>query len=423
VREAMQAAQDMEFERIWDLLPSSMQTSINGVFKDFGTQVDAELWDKSFNLLSRSVSVLIAKQEMLYQTPEAQAMLAQMKAKASESGGVDAAAVTPEKIKSMTAPLLGVLTTLLNSELSSTQKLKSFDGRVFCAKTLDPMAGRLKEFSDKMMEEASKIEELQSNPRFQMLLSQAKTQNAFDGVTIRAESSEGDLAVVVIERQGLPAQKLNFVRVDGKWVPEQMGRGFPMALAIGKAMLPNYIAQINAQKASIMPALAQIEPLVAAMEKAGTQEEFNTAFTNFYSQTPQLIASAAGMPGLSAQFGGGAVKVSPVKVDLRVTGPMTDAQLGKVIEQLEALTDDPGHAITLPVGPADGTGQAIGRSSGSISLKITPVNDPKAFSEAINFAEAVEFDADSKTVVVSLKFEPPPQPAETSEPKNSVKKR
>lgn len=153
VKEAMAAVQANEFERVWDLLPKNYQTDVNGLFKEFGNQVDPEMWDKSFNLLNRYVSVMVAKEDMVYQTPEAQAVLAQMKTQASANGGLDPVSFTPEKVKAFSSPLLKVLNTLLNSELSSTKKLKSFDGRVFCANTLDPVVKQFHELSKQLLEQ------------------------------------------------------------------------------------------------------------------------------------------------------------------------------------------------------------------------------------------------------------------------------
>lgn len=440
VKEAIQAAKEIELERIWDLLPSTMQTGINDIFKTFGNQVDAELWDKSFSLLNRYVKVLISKQDMLYQTPEMQSGLEGFKSSPGASEKLDVDSVTYENLKPMLTPLLEILATILDSEISSSSRLKSFDGRKFCAKNLDPIVENLVELSKSTLAQYKKIENANPNKDLPapVMMSINFENSMSQQFNVRTESINGDSAVVVYESGGRE-EKLNFVRVDGKWIPQQM-MALPFGLAMAKAQLPAIVDQINSQKDLILPVLEQLEPLVAALEKANTQDEFNTAFSNVSAQASQITGSLMEVPGFGPQFGGGSpfgsgpsfaggrVALSPVTVKLYVTGPVTDQQMSDVIKQLEALTDDPGKAITLPSGyiGADGNPVTLQESPTAVespqtltartinALQITPVSDPQAFADSITFAENVEFNPGTRIISLTLKFEPPPQPAETS---------
>lgn len=402
VREAVQAARDMEFERIWDLLPSSMQTNINGVFQEFGNQVDAELWDKSFNLLKRYVKVIVAKQEMVYQAPDGQQNLGMLKSAFASTGARYTDFVTEENIKSVSKPANELVMTILNSELTNSKKLKSFDGREFCANTLNPLVGNVR---DLILAILAQIEKrgIPGDRELPAFLTEFDDLNELlDGVQSSTESMNGDFAVVAITSPDSSTPvKMNFVRVDGKWVPEMLGSALPGVLSKTRAMMPSIVGAINAQKAAIMPTLEQLEPLVGALEKAKTQEEFNTAYAQFNTQASQIAASAPGMPGVTGRFGGGPVKVSPVTIEFQ--GEVTDEQLGEAIEKLEALTDNPQKAITLPK-----------RDLGQLLLEIHPVSDPQAFASSIQFAKRAEYDAARN--VILLELEPPPaKPAETSE--------
>jgi hypothetical protein len=408
VREAIQAVRDNEFERIWDLMPSSFQKDANDLVKEFGNQVDAELWDKSFNLLDRYISTIIAKEDMVYQTPEAQAQFGQMKTMLNQVGmGANASGwLTQEKIRQLGAPMNDIALTLLKSDLSSTKKLKSFDGRAFCEKTLSPMVKDLRQFIKTLVREASQIEELKSNVQVQMMLAQADIDRFLANIKVSKESEEADMAVVVIEIMGNPV-KQKLIRVDGKWVPDWLGLSFRENVGKIKTRIPEFAATINAKKEIVMPALEQFEPLVAALEKANTQEEFNTAYANFNAQAPQITASSMGLPGIpgipgmGSQFGGGTVKVVPATIEFQ--GEVTDEQLGEAIGKLEALTDDPEKAISLPK-----------RDFGQLLLEIHPVGNPQAFASSIQFAKRAEYDAERK--VILLELEPPPaKPAETTE--------
>ncbi|HSG70767.1 MAG TPA: hypothetical protein VLA12_10155, partial [Planctomycetaceae bacterium] len=53
VKAFLAALKNNQLGDIWDLLPPSYQQDVNGLVRDFGGQVDAELWDKSFALMNR----------------------------------------------------------------------------------------------------------------------------------------------------------------------------------------------------------------------------------------------------------------------------------------------------------------------------------------------------------------------------------
>lgn len=398
VKQFLAAVENNEFERIWDLLPKSYQTQINGLFQEFGAQVDADLWNKSFNMANRYISTMLTKEEMVYQTPEMQEQLNTIKSSAAMMGAGTVDWLTVEKLRSLSDPFNKISILLINSEFSSSQKLKSFDGRVFFAKTISPIAENLRTLVELIVEEASQVEELKSNPQIQMLLQQADIGKFFDGIKVSVKTQQEESAVVVIKVMGTPTE-FSMVKVEGKWIPQSMAGMFSLSMGMAKAQIPMLAQQVNMMKDRVLPALDEVEPLIAAVQKANTQDEFNAAYTEMNSQAPQIVANALGMPGLSAMLGAGAVKVSPVTIE--VTSEVSEAQLGELIKQLEGLTDVPEKAISLPK-----------RSGATLTIEMTPVTNPQKFADLITFAKSVEYDATRRTIVLQL--EPPPEP-ETSE--------
>jgi hypothetical protein len=402
VKQFLAAIEKNEYERIWDLLPKSYQTQINELFQEFGEEVDAELWDKSFNMMNRYVSTMLAKEEMVYQTPEMQEQLNTLKSSAAMMGAGTVDWLTVEKLRRLSDPANKISILFINSEFSSTQKLKSFDGRVFFAKTISPVAENLHKLVELIVEEASQVEELKSNVQVQMFLQQADIGKFFDGINVSVKTQQEESAVVVIKAMGTPTE-FSMVKVEGKWIPQSLAGMFSLSMGMAKAQIPMMAQQVNMMKDRILPALDEVEPLIAAVQKAKTQEEFNVAYTEMNSQAPQIVANSLGMPGLSAMLGAGAVKVSPVTIE--VNSDISDAQLGELIKQLEGLTDVPDKAISLPR-----------RSGTNLTIEMTPVINAQKFADSITFTKSVEYDATRRTIVLELEPPTEPETTESAEP-------
>lgn len=397
------ALNTLEFGKLWDTLPGRYQTGINELFQEFGKQVDQELWDKSFNLLTRYVSVMQTKQEMVYATPEAQATMGMLQMSAGQFGAAESDLSSPEKMKEFSAPLNKSLLTILNSELSKTKRLKSFDGRVFMAKTVEPVAQNLKELGKLVLAELPETNANGEIPGFRTMEKYLESDESIKNMQVTLKETKDDLAVVEGTVDGVK-NEYNMRLVDGKWMSNDFASNIEMMLGLAKLQIPMIAQQINSTKDRVLPALKEIEPLIVNLQKANTQDDFNVAYAEFNSQAPQLIANAVGMPGLSAMMGGGLVQVTPVTIELSQDLP--EDQLGKLIEELESFTDEPAKTISLPK-----------RSGGSLTIEMTPVPDPQAFSDKIasgsQLAESVEFDPRRRTIRVGVN--PPPSEPETSE--------
>lgn len=396
------ALNTLELEKLWDTLPGSYQDGINELFQEFGKQVDPELWDKSFNLLTRYVSVMQTKQDMVYATPDAQATIGMLQLSAGQFGAADSELTSPEKIKEISAPLNKALLTILNSELSETKRLKSFDGRVFMAKTVGPVAQNLKELIDLVLAELPEGSGVEQLPQLRSVMRWKDAEETTKNMQVTVKETKDDVAVVEGTISGIKSE-YNMRLVDGKWMPNGFATNLETMLGIAKLQIPMIAQQINSTKDRVLPALEQIEPLLVNLQKANTQEDFNVAYAEFNAQAPQLIANAVGMPGLSAMMGGGAVQISPVTIE--VSTDLSEDRLGELIAELEAMTEEPEKTISLPQ-----------RSGGMLTIQMTPVPDPQSFSDKISsgsqLAESVEFDPGRRTIRLEIK-PPPAEPEPT----------
>jgi len=411
VKQMLTAVENNEFELIWDLLPASYQTQINELFQDFGKQVDSELWDQSFNLANRYLSTMISKEEMFYATPEIQAQLTSAKTMASLAGpGVgDLEWLTQEKLKKLTKPMNDITIRLINSEISSSKKLKAFDGRDFFADTISPVVENLRKFVELIIEEASQVEELKGNAQVQMMLQQADIKKFFDNIEVNVKDEQEDSAVVEITAMGQPTE-ITMTKVEGKWIPQSLASMFGLGIGMAKAQVPMIAQQVNSTKDRVMPALDEIEVLIKDLQQAKTQAEFNVAYSAFNAEAPQILSKAMGMPGLGSMLGAGSVEVQPIKI--LVESEVTDERLSLLIAKLEGLTESPEQAISLPK-----------REGSRLVIEMTPVSNPLEFAHLIGqestLVSSSNYDAARDMIVLTLKEVPADEttPAsETSDP-------
>lgn len=93
----------------WNALPETYQSEINSLIQEFGEVVDPVMWDKGFSIAARVTKVLSDKQEFIF----ANQMVS------SNRRAAELAAAWPN--------IVGLLSTILSSDIANREKLKGFD--------------------------------------------------------------------------------------------------------------------------------------------------------------------------------------------------------------------------------------------------------------------------------------------------------
>jgi hypothetical protein len=396
VESFLRAVKNNQLGEIWDLLPASYQQDINGVVREFGGHLDAELWDQTFALVNRYLKLSIEKQDMILEMPQSQESLAML----GSMGFGNAGTWPKEKIKELSAPSNAIMTALLTGELSSVQKLKSFEGKAFLSGTMSTVLKNLRTLIELGLKEVQQNPELQGNIQVQMIASQFNLNQMLDQISVTAGSVNGDNAVVNIQMGGQPGgMPLNMTRVEGKWLPTGMAGGFKQMMQMGKMMAPMGAQSINDFKEQGLALIQELEPLIEDLEQANTADEFQVAYAKVNQmmerQVSGLAAGELGVPGIGALPGGlgGGSRIGGRMGELTVVIPqeLSDAQLIKLVAELEKLTDSPEEAILLP---------KVGL--GETTIEITPVENFSRFTQRIQFGEVSEQDDAEHRVTIQL---------------------
>jgi hypothetical protein len=106
---------------LWEMLPPSYQQDVNGLVNEFAENMDEQLWNETFETASKAIRVLEEQKEFILQNP----MLEEV-ADAQTEAVYDA--------------LVGMLSTIVNSEISDLNQLQSIELGTYLATMRDRLS-------------------------------------------------------------------------------------------------------------------------------------------------------------------------------------------------------------------------------------------------------------------------------------------
>ena len=231
---------------LWDALPASYQKDVHELVHGALAKVDPALYDQSIALVTKMAKILKEKKTFILAHP----MMADVPNKA--------------EVEKQWDPMIAMFDTILTSDLGTHAKASKINVGAFLDKT-----------GSKVMSDIAKTAKLTAA---------GEADEYFEAIeklkTVKATlvKQEGNKATVKIEAKGEEAEDVEFTLVDGKWLPSEMVAGWADAIAQGKAEIAN-MKDEDMKKAKEMatPMFAMFEGVLGTLEKAKTQEEFNSA--------------------------------------------------------------------------------------------------------------------------------------------------
>lgn len=358
---------------VWTFLPASYQRDVNGLVHEFARRMDPELWQRGIASLRAIVDLLKDRQDLFLARSEPADEQAGPQRPANESAAWEG--------------LLELLQTLLNSELSDLDALKQLDVGAFLAGT-----------GSRVMEQLAAVSRLHPEDPYQQAV---RRQLADVEVTLLA--SEGETATVRITApdRDVEPQQVEFVRVEGKWIPRSLAEGWQPAMKTLRRRLerltPERMKQIRQRS---LPALDRLDAVLVELREAETPEEFRNLFARkvlepFNTALPVQRQTAEQPNGKSS----GRIENGREESDGpdTVTVVLKETPEGKrdkwLAEQLRQASDDPGN-MTL-VGPL--------QTGSETRYELAPVGRLETFVSRIDFAEVLKVDAAKRRVLLRLR--------------------
>jgi len=241
---------------IWEALPTSYQKDVHELVHSAVGKIDPDLWEKVFSTAQRVAKLLREKKQFILAHPfVAQAVTAQ---------GVDKA-----ELDKQWDPIVSALDALVNSEIAKYEQAKTVDIGAFLdrtgSKVMQGLSGVSKSVTGGGEAPGEKNEMV-------MLYDKLKQVKA------TLVNEKGDEATVKLEVPGETPKEEKFVRIEGKWVPKEIADGWAKNIADAKKQIAAISTEeIAKQKQGVIMGLAMVDGLIAPLESAKTQAEFNAA--------------------------------------------------------------------------------------------------------------------------------------------------
>jgi len=253
IMQVVEGIQNHEPQSIWNALPASYQEDVNGLAHELAAKVPAELHSGIATLSTKLEEVLKTKKDLLLENPM------------MSSAPVDVAGNYDQVVS-----ILGVLN---KSDLMDNAKLKSCDVGALLSST-----------GAELMKQAASVT-LDDNMAPAQMGGLMEINEKLKSFKAELVSEEGDTAVVRMSAEGEEPKEETFVKVEGKWIPQEMSEGWDEMIAEAK----KGIAEINItpeQSAQVQMGLAMIGGVLDQVKTANSQEELQ-----------QILGGVMGMMG------------------------------------------------------------------------------------------------------------------------------
>lgn len=373
----MQGVADQKMEVVWEFLPASYQSDVNGLAHQFADKMDPEIYNEMFAIAQRVAKLLQDKKEYILKNE----MLESPK-------------TAPEEVAKYYDPGVDILASLANSDLSTIEKLKTFDGGKFLSTSGSQIAKDFATISGLMPQK-------EGDPGFTEKLKQAK-------VTLVSE--EGDQATIKIEVPGETTKEEVMVKVEDKWIPQTLAKNWKSKIESAQQSLDKLKPEdMAAQKNQAMAGFKQLNATLAQLENAKTEKEFNEQFTNqvrpLAQMAPMLLMlgaaavmeqgfsdAAAARGGVMAESPGEAKPINPnTMISIVVNKKLSPGEQDPIIDEILQSANDTESLQVIPTVDGEIT-----------TFKVYPVEDIEAFSKKIKFGKPSKVDTDSRSITVEL---------------------
>lgn len=233
-------------EVLWEALPASYQADVTTLVHEFGQNVDAEIYGKVVTLLQKLVGILQTKKEII------------MQSSMMPEGMVDR-----ENMDLKWDSVVGVLDTLVNSDLGDVEKVKTLDVRQFAATT-----------GTKLMTQAAEVSKVSPEDPYQN-----EFMSKLENMTVELVSTEGDTAKVRITVPDEQPEEMDLVKVEDRWIPKEMADSWADEIAEAREQIAKLGNDEDAAQTKMMAMgmFGMVEALLDQIANVETVEEFDAA--------------------------------------------------------------------------------------------------------------------------------------------------
>ena len=239
---------------LWEALPASYQADLEDLRSIFCTNMDTELYDRTFRILGKITQVLEKKEDYIFNSPMA------LNTPIIESN-----------IGNHWDEVVGLMDLVVTSEVSSIERLRKIDPNKFLAST-----------GHQFMEDLQYLVQEAQRPGRQdpwEFLNEAIEEARIEFIT----STNGQ-AFLKFKGPNNSTEEVDLTEVEGRWIPSEMAASWDEAVIRGKEGLEQLRGpEFQRIKPILSMALGTVENAVDSLLRAGSQKEFDQTLQNLSS--------------------------------------------------------------------------------------------------------------------------------------------
>jgi hypothetical protein len=352
---------------LWEFLPQNYQQDINSLAHDFSGQMDPELWSRTVAIGQKLTLLLKSRREDFLTCMPLQNFLG----------------ISMKKLTVKWDGLVGLLETMILSDLSDLERMKAFDGQNFFTGFDDRGTVQLRDFTSLLFKR---------NP-FHLL------DEMLDGAEVTAKQTGESSSLVRITTQQGETREFEFVKVEGKWIPKYWAETWKQDIKLDREQINKELDPkvLERKKQSMLPVLAKIEKELNQLQNAESREQFHAQIEK------QILAFVLYLKNSKApQAEVPIVEDPPVRKPSSIQGKplmiIINAVFDKKAESriadqlLDAIEDQDQAIVEPPLADARTT-----------RIRVFPVTDVSEFAKRLNFVTVLQIDAKNRIITVEPK--------------------
>ncbi|MFN0059016.1 MAG: hypothetical protein ACKVX7_11210 [Planctomycetota bacterium] len=248
------AATKNEPQHLWHMLPASYQKDVNEIISTTANSLDETLYNDTMKLASNVGRLLSSKGDWIIAHPMVGMFAGQ-------------AGAGPQELKAAVKSLGTIISSICDSEIKTKAGLANLD-----------VGAYLTDDGAKMMEELKRVMALMPQQGAQD--SGAEILTKLGAMQIELVSTEGDVAKMRVTTTGESPAEFNLLKVDGKWVPEDLAKEWPAQIAKMKTEIAGQAKMSAEDLAQAKMTVGQIGQVVEQLLNAKSEAEFNASLNS-----------------------------------------------------------------------------------------------------------------------------------------------
>ena len=349
----IKALKEKNPKALWNMMPATYQNDLNQLLQTFANEMDQELWDAAFGLISNTGELLKTQNTLIMKSlPQLGEGLSAM------SGGENPMDIITQSLSAEDLKITGTfMEKFAKSDFGSIAKLKKIDlGNVIETYGKDFMAS---------IEEAAQASG-EENPFDLEVLQSIKVEVVSEDAseaTIRVSGLPetpdlgtmaelpGGIPIDLGDMEDLPLPNLSelengeviLTKVEGKWIPKDMANGWKEGIAMAKQGMGGLSDLIPIEdKRMALGMIKAVNSGLNRVKKAKTAEQFNMA-------TMQAIMQVT-MASAQIEAGGGDVSQAQKKEARKLAEGEIGLTNGDILKGVVSDVDGDGIVVSVDVG-------------------------------------------------------------------------